>query len=211
MCARPANPELRAEILKAATTIVEECGPDCVTMRQVADEVGYSATTLYLYFKDKHAILSEVVVEGFADLADFCTMSEVGPGNVDRFRQRGRAYVVWGLMHPSLYSLMFETRIDAEWSDEQMATVARSGGDGIALAAKAIEAGDLVGIDDVMGFCVAGWAATHGVVSLANARRISATATTASAAELLAEATTVSDTLSNALLAPHLPKQRGAA
>jgi AcrR family transcriptional regulator len=204
MCARPANPELRAEILKAATGIVESCGPDCVTMREVAAEVGYSPTTLYLYFKDKDAILAEVVVEGFRDLADFCTMSEVGPGNVDRFRQRGRAYVVWGLMHPSLYALMFETRIDAEWTDEQIATISRSGSDGIALATKALQSGDLVGIGDVVGFCVAGWAATHGVVSLANSRRLSVTAATASAPELLAEATAVADVLSGALLKPHL-------
>jgi AcrR family transcriptional regulator len=202
--ARPANPELRAEILRAATRIVEGCGPDCVTMREVAQEVGYSATTLYLYFKDKHAILSEVIVEGFSDLADFCNMSEVGPSNVDRFRQRGRAYVVWGLMHPNLYSLMFETRLDAEWTEEQMAAVARSGVDGIVLLGKAIAAGEVIGIDDPMGFCVAAWAATHGVTSLANSRRLSAQAAAASAPELLAEAASVADALSTALLAPHL-------
>lgn len=203
--ARPANPELRAEILKAATRIVEGCGPDCVTMRDVAQEVGYSPTTLYLYFKDKHAILSEVVVEGFTDLADFCNMSEVGPGLVDRFRQRGRAYIVWGLMHPNLYSLMFETRLEAEWTPEQVAAVSRSGVDGIALLAKALESGEVRGIEDPTAFCVAGWAGTHGVTSLANSRRLSASAPTASAAELLAEATAVGDALTNALLAPHLP------
>lgn len=204
MCARPANPELRAEILKAATRIVEGCGPDCVTMREVAQEVGYSPTTLYLYFKDKHAILAEVIVEGFSDLADFCDMSEVGPGNVDRFRQRGRAYIVWGLMHPNLYSLMFETRVDYEWSPDQIATIVRSGAGGIQILAAAVEAGEVVGIEDAEAFAVAAWAATHGVTSLANSRKLSATAATASAAELLAEATAVSDVLSNGLLGPHL-------
>lgn len=211
MCARPANPELRAEILKAATRIIEGCGPDCVTMRQVAEEVGYSATTLYLYFKDKDAILSEVILCGFDDLADFCNMSAVGPSAVDVLRQRARAYITWGQMHPSIYTLMFETRVDVEWSPEDQQRATRSGFDGWRAMDEAIAAGELTGISDPTGFGVAMWAATHGVTSLANSRRLSAEAATASPGEVLAQAISVGDVLVSGLLSPHLAKPKRPA
>jgi AcrR family transcriptional regulator len=207
MCARPANPELREQIVKTATRIVEGCGPDCVTMREVAAEVGYSPTTLYLYFKDKDAILSEVVVEGFDDLADFCAMSAVGPMAVDKFRQRARAYIVWGIMHPSLYQLMFETRIDTERTPEEIARISRSAVEGWQALDDAIEAREVRGIDDPTGFGVAVWAGTHGVTSLAISRRLSASAATAKPDELLAEATRLGDTLVDGMLAPHLKRR----
>lgn len=213
MCARPANPELRSEILKAATRIVEECGPDCVTMRQVAEEVGYSPTTLYLYFKDKETILGEVIVQGFEELADFSSMAEVGPSMTDRFRQRARAYIVWAVMHPGLYSLMLETRVTTDWDADQVARVSRSANDGWRALDDAIKAGELTGIDDPAGFGVAVWAATHGVASLANSRRLSPTAAVAKPSELVEEATALGDELVNGLLAPHVarPKASGRA
>jgi AcrR family transcriptional regulator len=204
MCARPAHPELRADIVKAATRIVEDCGPDCVTMRQVAEKVGYSPTTLYLYFKDKDAILGEVMAAGFDDLADFCTMSEVGPLAVDKFRQRGRAYVVWGLMHQSLYQLMFETRVVAEPTPEQLGRISRAGVDSWRVLDEAIAAGDIHDVADPTEFGVALWAATHGVTALAIARRISAEAARAQPSELLAEATRLVDTLVDGMLASHV-------
>jgi AcrR family transcriptional regulator len=204
MCARPAHPELRADIVKAATGIVEDCGPDCVTMRQVAEKVGYSATTLYLYFKDKDAILGEVMAAGFDDLADFCAMSEVGPLAVDKFRQRGRAYVVWGLMHQSLYQLMFETRVVGDPTPEQLVRISRAGVDSWRALDEAIAAGDIRGVVDPTEFGVALWAATHGVTSLAISRRISAEAAQAKPAELLAEAARLVDTLVDGMLASHV-------
>ena len=204
MCARPANPELRAEIIKVAMRIVEGCGPDCVTMREVAQEVGYSATTLYLYFKDKDAILGEVMLGGFDDLADFCDMSAVGPTALDRLRQRGRAYITWGLMRPSLYALMFETRLEQEWTPEGVERATRSANAGWEAITDAIASGQLEDIPDSAGFGVAMWAATHGVTSLANSRRISADAASATPAQLLEEATALGDVLINGLLAAHL-------
>jgi len=201
--ARPANPELRADILKAATRIVEGCGPDCVTMREVAAEVGYSATTLYLYFKDKDAILSEVILGGFDELADFCAMSGVGPTRVDVLRQRGRAYITWGVTHPNLYALMFETRVELEWDAAQATRATRAGMDGWTALEEAVAAGELTGIEDPTGFGVAMWAATHGVTSLANSRRLSAEAATLGLADLLGQATAMGDTLINSLLAPY--------
>lgn len=204
MCARPANPELRAEILKAATDIVEGCGPDCVTMRQVAEEIGYTPTTLYLYFKDKDAILREVMVEGIESQAAFLASATVGPTPLDKVRQRFRAYVVWGLLHPGLYRLVFESGTDMDFTPEQTSRVIAALSDGFAMIAEAVAAGQLVGMDDVQVFANASWAATHGVTSLAISRRIAGNAASMTPVELLDTATAIGDVLIESLLAPHL-------
>jgi AcrR family transcriptional regulator len=203
MCARPANPELRARILKAATAIVEDCGPDCVTMRQVADEIGYSPTTLYLYFKDKHAILTEIVVEGFEDLADFCLAAQVGPTPLDKLRQRARAYIVWGLLHPGLYQLMFEARIETDFTPEQGQRLRRGIQDGVDLIPEAVAAGQLSEVGDAAEYGNAAWAALHGVTSLAISRRLVPGAAGMGAKDLLDAATQVGSLLMDSLISPH--------
>jgi AcrR family transcriptional regulator len=202
--ARPANPELRAEILKAATRIVEGCGPDCVTMREVAAEVGYSPTTLYLYFKDKHAILREVMLQGFDALADFCSAAAVGPSQVDRLRQRARAYVTWGILHPSLYQLMLESHVDHKWTKEDAARLGRLARETGAEVSQAVAAGELRPIEDVDGFTTAVRATMHGVTSLTISRRLSVGSAKLSASEIMSAGTRLGDELMGDLLASRL-------
>ena len=45
--------DLRAKILDAARELFVNEGVEAVSMRKVADKIGYSATTLYSYFDDK--------------------------------------------------------------------------------------------------------------------------------------------------------------
>lgn len=205
MCARPANPALRDEILSAALRIVEDCGPDCVTMREVAQKVGYSPTTLYLYFKDKRDILREVILRGFAELNDFAGLSMVGPAPLDKFRQRCRAQVVWGLMHPGLYDLMLQWRIpDVAWSDEDAAKVVGSFAALPEAIGEALAAGQLRDIADPAEFSFLVWAALHGVTSLAVSRRLGTGSEDDSPQALLARATGMGDAIVEGLLASHL-------
>lgn len=199
--ARPANPELREKILKAAAEIIEGCGPDCVTMREVAEKVGYTPTTLYLYFKDKNAILKEAVLLAFDSLAETCNAAMVGPTNLDRFRQRCRAYVVWGLTNPGHYQLMFETQHDVTFTEEETARSTQGLTDGGIVMRAAINAGEMPEVADAWAFGSATWAAIHGATSLAISKRlVGAGGGEATAAASLAAATKVADTLVNCLL-----------
>lgn len=49
--------ELQQLILKAAGELFLEQGYDRFSLRQVAERIGYSATTIYLYFEDKDDLL----------------------------------------------------------------------------------------------------------------------------------------------------------
>jgi len=102
---------LRKEILDAAETLFLEHGYEHFSLRQVAEAVGYSPTTIYNYFEDKDALLFEVVLEGFTHfgemLQDAYSSHDAG---TDRLEALGRAYIAFGLKYPVHYQLMFMQR-----------------------------------------------------------------------------------------------------
>ena len=207
MCARPANPELRQKILDAAADIVENCGPDCVTMREVAEKVGYSPTSIYLHFKDKHEMLREVVLYGFQDFAESIGAWAVGPTSIDKLRQRAHGYLVWGIDHPGMYQLMFESRIDLVTGEAQDQRARQGLMDGAAILQEAIDGGELRQPDDATMLGVAIWCGLHGVTSLAIARRVTA-GQSASRQELIETGVKLVERIQSSLLAPYLAAER---
>jgi AcrR family transcriptional regulator len=203
MCARPANPELRQKILDAAVDIVENCGPDCVTMREVAEKIGYSPTSIYLHFKDKHEMLREVVLYGFDDFAASMRSWAVGPTPLDKMRQRAHGYLAWGIDHPGMYQLMFESRIDLVTGQSQEPRARQSLVDGADVMREAIDSGQLSEPDDATMLGVAIWSGLHGVTSLAIARRVGAS-DNPSRQELVETGVRLVDTIQSALLEPYL-------
>ena len=101
--------DFRERLCDAAERLFAEHGPDGVTMRQLAAELGVSPMTPYRYFKDKEAILAAVRANGFnrfADALETAYDSESDP--VARSRAVGDAYVAFALGEPAAYKLMFD-------------------------------------------------------------------------------------------------------
>jgi AcrR family transcriptional regulator len=161
--------ELRQIILKAASELFLEQGYDRFSMRQLAERIGYSAATLYLYFQDKDALLFTVVDEGYTRFAQLLIeASNSGSDPWGRLRALGQAYVSFGLQNPDYYRLMFMSRVD-------FMTESRAGGqqprlssmhvlsDAVqdAISAGVMQSGDAQSITDAL------WASMHGVVALA--------------------------------------------
>lgn len=59
--ARPRNPERRAELLLAATDVVQRLGIAGVTLRPLANEIGVAPRTLLYHFGSKEKLLVEVI------------------------------------------------------------------------------------------------------------------------------------------------------
>src|SRR2546430_17566244 len=57
--------ELRQAILTTAAELFLEQGYDHFSLRKVAERIGYSPTTIYLYFREKDDLLFTVGDEGF--------------------------------------------------------------------------------------------------------------------------------------------------
>ena len=105
--------ELRQAILTAAGELFLEQGYERFSLRKVAERIGYSPTTIYLYFRDKDDLLFTVVDEGFVRFGQqLATAAESQEDPWERLIALGRAYVAFGLQHPVYYPLMFMQRTD---------------------------------------------------------------------------------------------------
>lgn len=101
---------IRTVIMDAARELFIHHGVEAVTMRAVANKIGYSATSIYLYFSDKEQLLRDVVDADVLKLAQALqsTLSISDP--LERFLQFGRHYVQFALANPNHYRMMFMTQ-----------------------------------------------------------------------------------------------------
>lgn len=101
--------ETREKILDAARELFISEGYEGVSMRKVAEKIEYSATALYVHFKDKEDLFHELCQQDFARLAEVFQSSNMPVDPVERLKQIGRTYVEFGLRFPNHYKLMFMT------------------------------------------------------------------------------------------------------
>ncbi len=98
----------RAEILQAAEAIFVRDGYEGATIRKIADEVGLSSTALYMHFRDKNEILSEICEGAIASLLASNTEISARPiDSVSRVRMMMESYFQFGLKNPNAYRLVF--------------------------------------------------------------------------------------------------------
>ena len=101
--------DFRERLCEAAERLFAERGPDAVTMRQLAAELGVSPMTPYRYFQDKDDILAAVRAAAFDRFADAMDAAARKPGDAAaKSRAVGEAYVRFALDHPEAYKLMFD-------------------------------------------------------------------------------------------------------
>jgi AcrR family transcriptional regulator len=98
----------RDEILWAAKKLFLKEGYEATTIRRIADVVGVSAPALYLYFKDKEAIMVALCDQTFGGLIERMTKIEKeGLPPIERLRHCGESYVRFALENPQEYWLTF--------------------------------------------------------------------------------------------------------
>ena len=100
----------RGEILVAAEQIFVADGYEGATIRKIADAVGVSSTALYLHFRDKAEILSEICREAFEALhtRQAALISEHDDPML-RLRALLRCYADFGFHNVNAYRLAFMT------------------------------------------------------------------------------------------------------
>lgn len=105
---RGSGKERRAEILLAAERIFFRDGYEGATVRKIAEEVGVSATTLYMHFPDKRAMLMEI---GSAAIEMILAEAEqIAGGDEDplvRVRALMLAHMHFALSNRPVYSLVW--------------------------------------------------------------------------------------------------------
>lgn len=101
---------VRTVIMDAARDLFIHQGVDAVTMRGVANKIGYSATSIYRYFSDKEQLLRAVVDADVLKLAQALQSTLTISDPLERFLQFGQHYVQFALANPNHYRMMFMTQ-----------------------------------------------------------------------------------------------------
>ena len=105
--------ELRQAILEAASSLFLEQGYEGFSLRQVAERIGYTPTTIYFYFADKDALLFALLDDAFDRFGAALRRASLStPEPFDQLEAIGRAYVRFGLENPQYYEMMFVVRSD---------------------------------------------------------------------------------------------------
>ncbi|WP_232418393.1 MULTISPECIES: TetR/AcrR family transcriptional regulator [unclassified Methylotenera] len=96
-------------IIDHARDLFVSKGIEAVTMREIAKRIGYSATSIYLHFADKEALLRAICDTDFLRLAT--TLKEILAiaDPIERMIAFGQGYARFALTYPNHYRLMFMT------------------------------------------------------------------------------------------------------
>jgi len=168
---KPAKPyhhgDLRRALLGEALRTIETQGVEHLTLRTVGARLGVSRSALYRHFADKQSLLATVGKEGFSKLRQALADAWEGNGHGRiGFEAKHRAYVQFGVAHPSYYRVMFGGFIESAAKDDHFTSEARSAFQ--VLVDALIEqqnAGDIRRDDPVL-MARFVWALVHGTVML---------------------------------------------
>ncbi|MEO8238899.1 MAG: TetR/AcrR family transcriptional regulator [Flavobacterium sp.] len=106
---------LKALILKGAKRLFIEKGIEQTTIRNIADEIDYSVGTVYVYFKDKNAILHDLHSIGFQELGgQFMELFAI-ENPMERLKKFGYAYIKFSMENSEMYDLMFNLKAPMEF------------------------------------------------------------------------------------------------
>jgi AcrR family transcriptional regulator len=171
----PENGDLRRRILDTARHQLVQEGYQDLSMRKIASAIGYSATSIYLYFDSKDALLHALIHEGMMWLRDKLqeTAAQHSDAPVQRMRALCRCFVEFGLDNPEYYEIMFQLRPERmERYPPEKYRQARENLDFFAQAVKEGVEDGIFEVDDIQVSVSTVWASLHGTISLLLAGRV---------------------------------------
>lgn len=160
---------LRQAILDAAEELFVGQGFNNVSMRKIAKKIEYSATTIYIYFKDKGEIFTCLMEQYYRKLLVIMNdiQDKYGEDPLQCIRKGLRAYTEFGLENPNYYKLAFmltpelktEDYLDPEFAGTQVQQTLRDN------VAECIRRGIFPQMETELGMEIL-WFMNHGITSL---------------------------------------------
>ncbi len=162
---------LRARIVEAARDLLSEQGLDALSMRAIAERIEYSPATIYLYFRDKEELTSEVIREGFRRMhgvmmEELTALPETASG-AEQYGATGRAYARFATENAAFFRVMFELPSAAHVEcPERAQGPEETSFDRVVMAVEAgLRDGSIQG-GDARRIALIGWGLVHGLTSL---------------------------------------------
>ncbi|RKP54371.1 TetR/AcrR family transcriptional regulator [Cohnella endophytica] len=103
--------ETKKSIVAAAGELFSSRGYDAVTMREIAKEAGCSHTTIYIYFKDKEALLHQLSMPPLLSLMEQMEqlLGEQGAPE-SKLKAISLAFIEFCLANRNMYALFFNVK-----------------------------------------------------------------------------------------------------
>ena len=98
----------RQDILDTASRLFVQKGYESVTLRAIAEELGYAHAALYRYFPDKFSVLAEICRQTFDQLLAEVGEIQLKPGDrKEVLFESARHFVAFALKHPHHFRTVF--------------------------------------------------------------------------------------------------------
>ena len=159
--------DLRAALLKATAELLQENGVDKFTLRECARRAGVSHAAPAHHFGDTQGLLTAYATSGFIRLADEMVRGRAAcDGNVlMALHAVGMAYIRFAVSNPSLFDLMFRSRlINTDDGSYLLASKQTFGHLQDALAC--LDAGASADAPEFQVRCQLAWSVVHGISAL---------------------------------------------
>jgi AcrR family transcriptional regulator len=161
-------------IARAALNILEKRGPEAVSMRRIASEVGITPMAIYHYFANREELLHSIVTKEFGKLLGLIQRAPVSSSMEKHFVHIMDAYMDYAFARPHIFDYIFSKprpdarRFPEDFRERRSPTLNPLADE----VAKWMEKGKLRQ-DDVWEVAFQLWAHAHGYVTLYRAGRIS--------------------------------------
>ncbi len=102
--------QVRGEVKQEALRQLAESGPAGLSVSAIGKQLGVSGPALYRYFTNRDELLTELVIDAYADLTDALRAAASQAPSLEpraRFEALARAYRSWALAQPHRYRLLF--------------------------------------------------------------------------------------------------------
>jgi AcrR family transcriptional regulator len=102
--------QVRGEIKQAALAQIGEGGAGALSLNAVAKELGVTGPALYKYFRSRDELLTELILEGFDDVAAAVRAAVSNGQSRERLHALAGAFHAWAVANPRLFQLLFGTQ-----------------------------------------------------------------------------------------------------
>jgi AcrR family transcriptional regulator len=97
------------EIYRCVLRVVESEGPQAVSMRRVANEVGITAMAIYHHFPNRQALLDAVVDSEFEKLSEFFSRRKGKESFESSMIHIMDGYIDYAFAHPRIFDYVFSS------------------------------------------------------------------------------------------------------
>jgi AcrR family transcriptional regulator len=155
--------DLRDALVQAALREAELGGPEAISLKALAKELGVSQPAPYRHFADREALLQAVTAEAFRQFNAILREAIEKPSGRTKLSRFAQAALEFGLERNGIYRLMFASRTMAcAAKDSELHVAAR---EALSLLIESFEAPAVGLLRERHALQV--WAALHGVITLA--------------------------------------------